>query len=290
MSVQYPITNELDTLIDLKQKTGVIPHYTTLHSSVIVFNTLLCPRGVAIEETTHHIFVATRYSGIKVFSEVGEFLYQLGVGQLSEPYGITLHGDSIYVSCRDHTVSRFSFIDMRLVRTIGGKGSNDGQFNYPRQLTTDPIGRVFIADTFNNRICLHDPKLSHLRNITQQTLLSPWDVKVSRDSLYVLCRNKNPCMLVLTLEGNNLLSLISCGEGMNVLCPLFFCLDSHDNIIISDLGSHSICVYSPEGNLLHGIGRDQQRTFNLLQGVAIIPNGKLICASTTTNDALRILC
>ena len=30
----------------------------------------------------------------------------------------------------------------------------------------------------------------------------PLDVKVSRDRLYVLCADNNPCMHVLTLEGN----------------------------------------------------------------------------------------
>ena len=39
-------------------------------------------------------------------------------------------------------------------------GSNNGQFEFPSQLTTDPIGRVFIADTYNHRICIYDANLN----------------------------------------------------------------------------------------------------------------------------------
>ena len=133
----------------------------------------------------------------------------------------------------DHTVSKFSLTEMWRVRRIGGEGSDNGQFDYPRQLTTDPIGRVFIADSGNDRICIHDPDLNHLRNITHESMSGPFDVKVSRDCLYVLCPT-NPCMLVLTLEGDMLHSLITRGEGMDVSDPYFFCFDSLNNFVISD--------------------------------------------------------
>ena len=62
-------------------------------------------------------------------------------------------------------------------------------------------------------------------------------------------------MLVLTLEGDKLHSLITRGEGMDVSHPYFFCFDSLNNYVI-DSSSHSIRVFSPEGKLLHTIGRE----------------------------------
>ena len=38
------------------------------------------------------------------------------------------------------------------------------------QPTTDPIGRVFIVDRNNDRICIHDPYLNYLRNIMHQSM------------------------------------------------------------------------------------------------------------------------
>ena len=251
-------THELETMISslgeiVEVPVVSVPRYATFHSSVVATGKegsdpgeLLDPRGVAIQEDTHQIFVADRFNNrVEIFSETGEFLYQLGVGQLSQPYGIATHGDSLYVSCHgDYTVSKFSLTEMCRVRWIGGMGSNNGQFSFPRQLTTDPIGRVFIADTDNHRICIHDPDLNHLRNITHESMSRPHDVKVSRNCLYVLCLYNNPCMLVLTLEGDMLHSLITCGEGMDVSYPHFFCLDPLNNFVISDLESHSIRVFS----------------------------------------------
>ena len=297
--------HELETMISsLREIVEVpvvsMPRYATFHSSVIATGKrgsdageFYYPLGVAIHEDTHQIFVANRWNDrVEIFSETGEFLYQLGVGQLSTPYGIATHGDSLYVSCRgDHTVSKFSLTEMWRVRRIGGRGSDNGQFDYPYQLTTDSIGRVFIADYYNHRICIHDPDLNHFRNITHESMSRPLDVKVSRDCLYVLC-HANPCMLVLTLEGDKLHSLITRGEGMDVLSPFFFCFDSLNNFVISDCDSNSIRVFSPEGNLLHTIGRrgHQPGMFYDPRGVVVTPNRRLVCVSSNENSGLQIFC
>ena len=122
------------------------------------------PQAVVIDEDTHQIFVANCCNNrVEIFSETGEYIFQLGVGQLDGPWGIAIHGDNVYVSCScNHTVSMFSLTDMSLVRKIGSRGSKNGQFKWPKQLTTDSTGRVFIADTNNHRICIHDPDLNHL--------------------------------------------------------------------------------------------------------------------------------
>ena len=269
-----------------------VPRYDTFQTSTIVANKFESPCAVAIDETTHQIFVAYyRHHIIGIFSETGEYICQLGVGQLSQPSGIAIHGDSVYVSCRgDSTVSKFSLTEMCRVRRIGDHGSNNRQFNYPQQLTTDPIGRVFIVDTGNDRICIYDPDLNHLRNITHPSMGLPFDVKVSRDRLYVLCPFINPCLLVLTLEGDKLHSLIAYGEGMDMMSPYLFCLDPLNNFVLSDSVSHSIRVFSPEGNLLHTIGREghQPGMFDSPEGVAVTPNGRLVCVTNINNCGLQI--
>ena len=306
MAEHYPIAHpavdpveHISRLGEIAEVSVYVPHYATCHSRVVATGKvgdapgeLYHPHDVAIHEETHQIFVANwSNERVEIFSESGEFFHQLGVGQLYNPSGIAIHGDSVYVSCWDDTVSKFSLTELCLVRMIGGgRGSGNGQFDYPRQLTTDPIGRVFISDTDNYRICIHDPDLNHLRNITHESMSLPYDVKVSRDRLYVLCPCNDPCMLVLTLEGDELHSLITFKEGMDVSRPLFFCLDPLNNFVISDGNSHSIRVFSPEGNLLHTIGRKghQQGMFYEPNGVAVTPNGRLVCVSQNKNYGLQI--
>ena len=135
-------TRELETMISslgeiVEVPVVSVPRYATFHTSVVATakrgrdpGELFIPLCVAIHEDTHQIFVADCFNNrVVIFSETGEFLYQLGVGQLSQPWGITTHGDSVYVSCHlDHTVSKFSLTEMCLVRRIGGMGSDNGQF------------------------------------------------------------------------------------------------------------------------------------------------------------------
>ena len=118
----------------------------------------------------------------------------------------------------------------------------------------------------------------------------PSDVEVSRDRLYVLCLRNNLCMLVLTLEGDKLHSLITRGEGMDLLTGFFFCLDTHNNFVISSIRSHSIRVFSPEGNLLHTIGREGHQPGKFIdpQGVAATPNGRLVSVSENKNYGIQI--
>ena len=297
------VTRELERSIsrlgEITEVSVYVPHYATCHSRVVATGKkgdapgeLNGPVGVAIHEETHQIFVANCVNNrVEIFSETGEFFHQLCVGQLFIPWGIAIHGDSVYVSCcGDDTVCKFSLTELCRVRRIGGYESDNVQFRSPQQLTTDPIGRVFIADTYNFRICIHDPDLNHLRNIKHPSMSAPYDLKVSRDCIYVLCPRNNPCLHVLTLEGDKLHSLITCGEGMDVLRPLFFCSDALNNFVLSDYKSHSIRVFSPEGNLLHTIGREghQQAMFNRPRGVAVTPNGKLVCVSYNENYGLQI--
>ncbi|KAI6658423.1 hypothetical protein LOD99_15224 [Oopsacas minuta] len=274
-------TRELETYIsrlgDIVQEPVGVPKYSTFQTSTVATGKqgsgpgqLYHPRGVAIHEATNQIFVAN-YSNnrIEIFSDTGEYLNQLDVGQLNRPWGIAIHGENV---------------------KIRGLGSNNGQFNYPCQLTTDPIGHVFIADSGNHRISIHDTDLNHLRNITHQSITQPFDVKVSRDRVYVLCPDNNLCMLVLALEGDKLHSLITRGQGMDVLSSYFFCLDSLNNFVISDQDSHSIRVFSPEGNLLHKIGTEghQQGMLYKPLGIAITPNGRLVSVSSNKNYGLQI--
>ena len=299
------VTHELEGCIsrlgEIVELPVYVPHYATRHTPVVATGKtgsapgeLGSPSGVAIHEDTHQIFVCNFWKDrVEIFSETGEYVSMMGVGELLDPYGITMHGDSVYVSCwGDHTVSKFSLTKMCHVRRIGGIGSSNGHFNFPRQLTTDSIGRVFITDQDNNRICIHDPNLNHLRSIEHQSMSGPCDVKVSRDRLYILCPNNNPCMHVLTVEGDKLYSIITIGEGMDVLYSLFFCFDPLNNIIHSDRRSHSIRIFSPEGNLLHTIGREghQLGMFRYPMGVAMTPNGRLVCVSVNKNYGLQIFC
>ena len=292
MSIQYSIERRLGKRICLEQMRVGLPRYAKFQTCTIASNELSQACAITCAETTHQIFVVTQDFGIRVFSEAGEFLYQLDVEGLFCPLGITIHKDIIYVCCGDHTVSKISLIDMSLVRKIGYSGSDDEQFFSPTGITTDPIGRVFIADHDLWRICIHDSNLNRLRIITPKPLSQPLDLKVHNDCLYVLFLDTNPCIQVLTLDGDKLQSLITCGRGNGLINPTSFCFDSMNNFVICDFRTNSIHIFSPNGMLLHTVGKsgDKQKMLCRPRGVAITPNGRIVCFSENENYALQIFC
>ena len=281
------------------QEQAIVPKYNTLqlpkHVSGkrgIRSGRLASPRGLAIHKASNQIFVAdSENDRVEIFSETGKYLDQICVKQLIYPFGIAIHADNVYISSSvNHSVSKYSLTHMRIVKKVGGIGPTNGQFNEPRQLTTDPIGRVFITDKCNFRICIYDKDLKHLNNILHWSISNPYDVKVSGDHIYVLCPLDNPCIHVLTLDGEKLRCLVTQGLGMGVLQPQFFCIDTLNNFVISDRDTNSIRIFSPKGNLLHTIGGEGNGQSMLVrpQGVAITPNGKLVCVSQNKDHCLRI--
>ena len=95
MADRYPIARELGKRICLEHVPVGVPRYATFQTSTIVTQQYGIPCGVAIDEGTNQIFVVS--DKIKIFSETGEYICQLGVGDLLEPYGIAIHGDNVYV-------------------------------------------------------------------------------------------------------------------------------------------------------------------------------------------------
>ena len=67
---------------------------------------------------------------------------------------------------------------------------------------------------------------------------------------------------------------------MQVNNPLFFCLDGHNNILISDYSSQNIEVFSQAGDLLHTI------TINIWRNFCITAYKNIIIL--TSNNSIEI--
>ncbi|KAI6653263.1 hypothetical protein LOD99_3788 [Oopsacas minuta] len=96
-------TRDLETSIshlgEIVQVQVGVPDYAKFQTSTVATGKrgsgpgeLYCPSGVAIHEDTHRIFVVNCLNKrVEIFSDTGEYLNQLGVGQLDQPWGIAIH-------------------------------------------------------------------------------------------------------------------------------------------------------------------------------------------------------
>ena len=89
---------------------------------------------------------------IEVLREDGTFVRQIGVGELNNPWNVTINNKHVYVAdTHNHRIAIFT-LEGQLVRTIGSEGSGPGQFNLPSAVAFSPDGDMYIADNSNHRI------------------------------------------------------------------------------------------------------------------------------------------
>ena len=274
-----------------------VDHLTAVAKKGKAPGELWYPRGVVIDPATNHIYVAEgnifdNFARVSIFSECGEYLNCYTHEHLRALWGIAIDGNNVYVTDWEvHAVFHLKIeADLRLVGRLGGRGSNIGQFISPRQLCISTNGDVYIADTYNDRIQILDFSLHPIREVTHPSMHRPYDVTLTTEEMYILSYEDSSCIQVFNHSGHMIRSLITCGEGMQVVRPYFFCLDTKKNLIISENWADQIKIFSNEGTLLHTIGKygNLVGMFNGPHGLALSSNLNLVTVSSSIKYSLQI--
>ena len=272
-------------------------HLTTVAKTGQKPGCLWLPRAVTFDSNTNKIFVVEGwfdFARVSIFSETGEFTDTFSHEQMEYPWGIAIYGDNVYVTDTiNHLILHFKVASVvRFVASSGGKGSGKGKFNEPRQLTSSGKGELFVSDRNNHRIQIFDGNLNYLRQISHHSIREPCDVKLTANEIYVLCLPDSPCLHVFSLTGHKLRSLVTRGIGMQVVCPLFFCLTADGNIIISDWWTSQVQMFSSGGELLNQLGGvgSEVGVMQSPKGITLVNNLKLVVISQNINFSLQIFC
>lgn len=120
---------------------------------------------VTLDKAGRIYLVSEEMGHIYVYDENRKFLFKFGrkggsTGKLSRPMavGVDNRNGTIYVvDYMRHTVSVYDK-DGKYLFEFGGLGLSAGWFQFPRDISVDSTGRILIADTFNNRVEVYQPK------------------------------------------------------------------------------------------------------------------------------------
>ena len=77
-----------------------------------------------------------------------------GEGELYIPYGITVHGELVYVTDGNNRVQSFGVADGGFVGSWGTYGSAVGELDSPHGLCVDDKDRLWVCDNDNSRLQL----------------------------------------------------------------------------------------------------------------------------------------
>ena len=246
--------------------------------------------GLALDELNQLIYIADySNSRVQVMSFDGNFLKRFGQEILKRPIGIAVTEDNVFVTDANlKALFQFSKNNYQLVRRTGNRGGREGELNYPGGLCIDSNGDVFVADCDNNRVSVFSKDLKFLNCLATQQLNYPFDVKVTQDSVVVLDKSPN-CIHFFSRSGDLLRAYVTQGKDGMVYGPLFFCLDTAGNILITDYNRHNIKILSPSGQLMHTIGKEGHGRGELYHpwGICVTQSGIIFVLSDNRNFCLQ---
>ena len=123
---------------------------------------LAFPNGVAVDDAGNVYVTDSNNGRMLVFDPAGAVIGRVGrgtgEGNLGLPRGIAISGSRVYVADVTgqgvFTYRPVSAQDERpsFVGFYGGQGVGEGQFQLPNGIAVDGRGRVYVTDSFNDRI------------------------------------------------------------------------------------------------------------------------------------------
>ena len=248
---------------------------------------LSLPRDVTVENETGNIYIAELEDNcVKVFDSTGKYLFKFGDnedgGKMYLPLSVAISGDRILISQGNDCILNYQ-LNGKFISKMGKYGNGELEFNYPYGLTIDESnGNIYVSDCRNNRIQILSHDFRFISQFGKDILKYPRDVKLSKEYILVLDYS-SPCLHLFSY--NNILqkSVISRGNGMQVIFPRFFFIDQTDNILISDCGSNSIHIFNNEFQLIHEISVSPYP-----MGITVDKRGRVIVVCRAENNSLQI--
>ena len=120
--------------------------------------------GIFIDKDDRLYLLSGDAGSVFVYGKDGKFLYRFGeltgtTGGLSRPVGVGVDQsdwDSYIIDYNRQALLAYGPTG-KFDYEIGGMGTGHGWFNFPWDITVDWKGRVFVADTFNQRVEVYKP-------------------------------------------------------------------------------------------------------------------------------------
>ena len=253
---------EVNKLCKLVERVSEIDYKNKTQSIISVCDKgtgneqLNCPWGVIVNHNTGNIYVADLFNNcVKVFDKTAKYLSKFGdgkgEGKMSLPRGLLIRGNRVFVPHNDSIL--VYELDGKFVSRIGSKGSGELQFSCPCGLSTDDSNNdIYFCDYSNNRIQIISENLQYKSQFGKDALRYPLDITLYKDNIFVLDES-NPCLHIYNKDLVLQKSVVTRGEGQQVIYPLSFFIDKFGYILITDYSSNSILILNSEFEFVHKI-------------------------------------
>ena len=207
------------------------------------------PRGVAIDVGGNILVCDRNNHRIQQFSPTGKHLKTVGTRgngplQFTSPVGIAVHPHThkVYVADSDNHRIQVLNSDLTYSSSYGGRGSNNGEFTYLCDVSTDSVGNVYVADRYNHRIQVFSANGRYLRQFGKG---EPVSIAIDSHDVVYVSGYGNHHVSIFTTDGELIKSFGSKGNGpVQFYYPHGIYLDKNGTMYICDTGNDRIQIFT----------------------------------------------
>jgi DNA-binding beta-propeller fold protein YncE len=211
------------------------------------------PIGVAVDDAGMVFVADATLKRVFGYAPDGHMAIAIGhEGELQNPSGLAIDRQRqvLYVAdAKKHQVLCYSSADGSLLRILGKRGVEPGEFNFPTNLSVDRQGRLYVADTLNFRVQVFDAAGAVVKSIGSLGdgpghLNRAKGVGVdSEGHIYVADTSFNNFQ-IFDADGAILLFVGATGIGPGeFLLPAGLFVDDEDRIYVVDQGNARVQVF-----------------------------------------------
>ena len=214
------------------------------------------PTGIAVTSNGTILVSDTGNHQIQELTMEGECIACVGeIGkhplQFQDPKGITINKTTGLVFIAEESNHRIQVLnpDLTFSYTFGSKGSGQGQFNQPYNVTLDSKGFVYVTDRNNHRIQKFTPQGRFVDMFGTEgpkpgQLYSPSGITIDDNDLLYITEENNHRVSIFTTDGE----FIHCfGEKGNkegqFNSPRKVTYDRYGYLYVCDKGNNRVVVY-----------------------------------------------
>ena len=246
------------------------------------------PGSISIDSETDNVYICDSGNNrVQVFTKNLEFIFEFKE-KMDWPDGICINHSKVCVTqFFSHSLNVYS-TEGEFLNSVGKEGKGKLEFYLPTGVAvSNENKRIYICDRDNARIqCLNLDLIFHS---FIEDIPSPGDVKLTSDEVVVLTSG-DPCVRYYNYSHQLIRQIIPRGEGNLVINPLYFCVDKANNILMADVATNCVLIFSNRGELIHKFGQEgeDRGEFINASGIALDSEDRIIVASMNPNHCIQL--
>jgi DNA-binding beta-propeller fold protein YncE len=211
---------------------------------------LITPIGISVDENGNMYITDSSLNRVFVLDRDGKYLKEIGRKELFQrPSGIVVTEDRVYVvDTHKHQVMVFDKKGA-LLFTFGSNGKENGNFNYPTNITISKEGFIYVVDTLNFRVQVFNKDGAFLSAFGRQgdgsgDFSRPKGIAIdSEGHIYVVDADFD-VVQIFDRDGKFLLSFGGTGSGRgNMSLPSGLFIDKNDLIYCADSYNRRVQIF-----------------------------------------------